>query len=230
MRYRFLLLGPLLLLAPLLLLTPGCGSGPESAQQDAPAVAQHASDPNLQTAVFAGGCFWGVDAVFRHVRGVAEVESGYAGGSADTAHYKMVSTGTTGHAESVRVHFDPAQVSYRQLLEVFFMAAHDPTSRDRQGPDAGSQYRSEIFYTSAAQRAETESYIRALDATHAFHGPIVTQLAALPAFYPAEAYHQDFYARHRYMGYIVAYDVPKIKRLRERFPELYREERPDTAP
>lgn len=217
MRYTFLLLAPLLLLA------PGCGGKPETAQGGMMPAAQHEANTNLQTAVFAGGCFWGVDAVFRHVKGVVEVESGYAGGSADTAHYKMVSTGTTGHAESVRVRFDPAQVSYRQLLAVFFTAAHDPTSRDRQGPDAGPQYRSVVFYTSPEQRKSAEDYIRELSAAHVYAAPIATQVEPLPEFYPAEAYHQDFYAQHRYMGYIVAYDVPKIKRLREQFPALYRE-------
>lgn len=217
MRYTFLLLAPLLLLA------QGCGGKPETVQdRTVPAIHRNAN-ANLQTAVFAGGCFWGVDAVFRHVKGVAEVESGYAGGSADTAHYKMVSTGTTGHAESVRVRFDPAQVSYRQLLAVFFTAAHDPTSRDRQGPDTGPQYRSVVFYTSPEQRKSAEDYIRESSAAHAYAAPIATQVVPLPEFYPAEAYHQDFYAQHRYMGYIVAYDVPKIRRLREQFPALYRE-------
>ncbi len=207
----------------LLLLAPGCGGRPEAAPASGMPAAQSGAPQTQQTAVFAGGCFWGVDAVFRHVKGVTGVESGYAGGRAETAHYEIVSKGHTGHAESVRVRFDPAQISYRQLLEVFFKAAHDPTSRDRQGPDEGSQYRSAIFYTSDEQRAVAEDYIRQLTAAHAFPSPIVTQVVPLPEFYPAEAYHQDFYARHRYMGYIVAYDVPKIKRLREEFPALYRE-------
>jgi peptide-methionine (S)-S-oxide reductase len=164
-----------------------------------------------------------VDAVFRHIKGVTEVESGYAGGRADTAHYKMVSTGNTGHAESVLVRFNPREVSYRQLLEVFFKVAHDPTTRNRQGPDAGPQYRSVIFYTSEQQRMAVQDYIRELSADRGFASPIVTEVTPLPAFYPAEAYHQNFYARHRYMGYIVANDVPKIRRLQQLFPGLYRE-------
>ncbi len=176
-----------------------------------------------QTAVFAGGCFWGVDAVFRHVKGVTQVESGYAGGSADTATYKQVSNGDTGHAESVRVRYDPAQVSYQQLLQVFFRVAHDPTQLNRQGPDEGGQYRSAIFYTSAEQQKAAQDTIRQLTAGHAFASPIVTQVVPLPAFYPAEEYHQNFYALHRYMGYIVANDTPKLKRLHEQFPQWYRE-------
>lgn len=217
MRYKFLLMIPILLLA------QGCSGAPEAATPAPVPVDISRPGETRQTAVFAGGCFWGVDAVFRHVKGVTEVQSGYAGGRADTAHYKMVSTGTTGHAESVLVRFDPAQVSYRQLLEVFFKAAHDPTSRNRQGPDEGSQYRSAIFYTSAEQREAAQAYMRQLTASNAYAAPVVTELAPLPAFYAAEPYHQDFYARHRYMGYIVANDVPKIKRLRELFPGLYRE-------
>jgi peptide-methionine (S)-S-oxide reductase len=214
--------GRLFFVIPLTLLALGCNSKPEAAADGTPAAAQIINNDRQQTAVFAGGCFWGVDAVFRHVKGVAQVESGYAGGSADTAHYKMVSSGTTGHAESVLVRYDPAQISYRQLLEVFFRVVHDPTTRDRQGPDAGPQYRAVIFYTSNAERTQADNYIRRLTAEHAYSGPIVTEVTALPAFYPAEAYHQDFYARHRYMGYIQAYDVPKIRRLQEQFPALYR--------
>ena len=174
-----------------------------------------------QTAVFAGGCFWGVDAVFKHVKGVSKVVSGYAGGSADTATYKQVSNGGTGHAEAVRVRFNPQQVSYQQLLQVFFRAAHDPTQRNRQGPDEGSQYRSAIFYMNTEQLKIAQDTIRQLDAAHAFSGPIVTQVVALPEFYPAEEYHQNFYALHRYMGYIIANDVPKLKRLHKQFPALY---------
>lgn len=190
-----------------------------------PEVADVAQDTNPahQTAVFAGGCFWGMDAVFRHVKGVTSVESGYAGGSAETAHYKQVSLGNTGHAESVRVRFDPQVVSYRQLLEVYFRVAHDPTQHNRQGPDTGGQYRSAIFYTSETQRQQAQTLIRQLTEAHVFSAPIVTQLTPLQAFYPAEAYHQNFYARHRYMGYIMVYDVPKIKHLRGQFPALYRE-------
>ncbi len=212
----------LILVLPVLLLQ-ACGGKTEATAPDALAQAMQGASQVQQTAVFAGGCFWGVDAVFRHVRGVTQVESGYAGGSASTAHYDLVSKGGTGHAESVRVRFDPAQVSYRQLLEVFFKVAHDPTTRNRQGPDEGSQYRSVIFYTSAEQQKAAQDYVRQLTAEHAYPAPIVTQIVALPEFYPAEEHHQNFYALHQYMGYIIAYDVPKLKRLREQFPNLYRE-------
>lgn len=175
-----------------------------------------------QTAVFAGGCFWGVDAVFKHVKGVSNVVSGYAGGSESTAHYEMVSEGNTGHAESVRVRFDPSQVSYKQLLQVFFSVAHDPTQLDRQGPDIGSQYRSVIFYANAEQQKIAQSYILQLTAAHAYPSPIVTQLVPLQQFYPAEEYHQNYLALHPYQPYIVFNDMPKLRQLREQFPALYR--------
>jgi peptide-methionine (S)-S-oxide reductase len=143
----------------------------------------------IQTAVFAGGCFWGVDAVFRHVKGVARVESGYAGGTAGTAQYGKVSNGTTGHAEAVRVNFNPAQVSYQQLLQVFFKVAHDPTQLNRQGPDVGSQYRSAIFYTNSEQQRMTQNHIQQLANSRAFPRPVVTQVVPLQEFYPAESYH-----------------------------------------
>jgi peptide-methionine (S)-S-oxide reductase len=177
--------------------------------------------PIEQTAVFAGGCFWGVDAVFKHVKGVSEVVSGYSGGSADTAHYELVSNGDTGHAESVRVRFDPAKVSYRQLLQVFFSVAHDPTELNRQGPDEGSQYRSAIFYTGAEQQQIAQDYIRQLTAGHAFSKPIVTQVVPLKQFYPAEQHHQNYLALHPYQPYIVFNDMPKLEHLREKFPALY---------
>jgi peptide-methionine (S)-S-oxide reductase len=178
--------------------------------------------PTRQTAVFAGGCFWGVDAVFKHVKGVTDVVSGYSGGAADTAHYEMVSRGNTGHAESVRVRFDPAQVSYRQLLEVFFSVAHDPTQLNRQGPDTGSQYRSAIFYTSGEQQQAAQQYIRQLTAAKTFSDPIVTQVVPLQAFYPAEEHHQNYLALHPLQPYIVFNDMPKLSHLREQFPALYR--------
>jgi peptide-methionine (S)-S-oxide reductase len=174
-----------------------------------------------QMAVFAGGCFWGVDAVFKHVKGVSEVVSGYAGGAAATAHYQMVSEGTTGHAESVRVRFNPAQVSYQQLLQVFFSVAHDPTELNRQGPDAGSQYRSAIFYTSAEQQQIAQSYIQQLTAARTFSAPIITQVVPLQHFYPAEDYHQNFLALHPNKPYIVINDLPKLEQLRKQFPDLY---------
>jgi peptide-methionine (S)-S-oxide reductase len=177
--------------------------------------------PNGETAVFAGGCFWGVDAVFKHVKGVTDVVSGYAGGEAATAHYEMVSEGDTGHAESVRVHFNPAQVSYQTLLDVFFSVAHDPTQLNRQGPDSGSQYRSAIFYTSDEQKMTAQNAIKKLDASHAFSGPIVTQVVPLKQFYPAEQHHQNYLALHPYQPYIVFNDMPKLDHLRRQFPNLY---------
>lgn len=177
--------------------------------------------PTEQTAVFAGGCFWGVDAVFKHVKGVSEVVSGYAGGSAATAHYDQVSNGNTGHAESVRVRFNPAQISYQQLLQVFFSVAHDPTQLNRQGPDTGSQYRSVIFYTSVWQQQIAQSTIRQLTAAHTFSAPIVTQVVPLVQFFPAEEHHQNYLALHPYQPYIIFNDMPKLEQLRKLFPALY---------
>jgi peptide-methionine (S)-S-oxide reductase len=174
------------------------------------------------TAVFAGGCFWGVDAVFRHVRGVRKVVSGYAGGNKTTAHYEIVSTGATGHAESVQVTFDPAQVSYGELLRIFFSVAHDPTQLNRQGPDHGTQYRSAIFYANDDQKRVAEDYIRQLSQAKAFTAPIVTQVTPLAAFYPAEDYHQDYLARHPTQPYIVYNDLPKLAALKTEFPDRYR--------
>jgi peptide-methionine (S)-S-oxide reductase len=177
--------------------------------------------PVDETAVFAGGCFWGVDAVFKHVKGVSDAVSGYSGGNAATAHYEQVSEGNTGHAESVRVRFDPAKVSYQQLLQVFFSVAHDPTQLDRQGPDSGSQYRSAIFYTSTEQQKIAQSYIRQLTAARTFSTPIVTQVVPLQQFYPAEEHHQNYLALHPYQPYIVFNDMPKLEQLRKKFPALY---------
>ena len=174
-----------------------------------------------QTAVFAGGCFWGVDAVFKHVKGVSEVVSGYAGGSAATAYYEQVSNGNTGHAESVRVRFNPAQVSYQQLLQVFFSVAHNPTQLNHQGPDSGTQYRSAIFYTSSEQQKIAQSTIQQLTAAHTFSAPIVTQVVPLQQFYPAEEHHQNYLALHPYQPYIVFNDQPKVEQLRKQFSALY---------
>ncbi len=174
-----------------------------------------------QTAVFAGGCFWGVDAVYKHVKGVTEVVSGYSGGEASTAHYEIVSEGTTGHAESVQVRFDPAKVSYLQLLKVFFSVAHNPTQLNFQGPDSGTQYRSAIFYTSAEQQQQAQSYIQQLTATKTFSSPIVTQVVPLKQFYAAEDHHQNYLALHPYQPYIVVHDKPKLEQLRKQFPALY---------
>lgn len=175
-----------------------------------------------ETAVFAGGCFWGVDAVFKHVKGVSNVVSGYAGGNAATAHYDQVSNGDTGHAESVQITFDPTQVSYQQLLQVFFSVAHDPTQLNRQGPDTGTQYRSAIFYTSAEQQKTAQNYIRQLTAAHHFSSPIVTQVVPLKQFFAAEDYHQNYLALHPYQPYIVFNDKPKVENLRKQFSTLYK--------
>ena len=174
-----------------------------------------------QVAVFSGGCFWGVDAVFKHVKGVVKVTSGYAGGSAATAHYEIVSTGLTGHAESVEVVYDPSQVSYEDLLKVFFTVAHDPTELNRQGPDEGKQYRSVIFYADQAQQKAAEAYIAKLTESHAYSEAIVTQVVPLTHFYLAEGYHQNYCALHRDNPYIVMNDLPKLKRLQEEYPSLY---------
>ena len=176
---------------------------------------------STQTAVFAGGCFWGVEAVFEHVRGVSQVVSGYSGGSADAAKYDRVSSGGTGHAESVRISYDPARISYGQLLKVFFSVAHDPTQLNRQGPDTGTQYRSAIFFANDEQKGVAEAYIAQIQAARAFPRPIVTQVTPLKAFYEAEAYHQDYLARHPDQPYIVINDLPKVANLQRQFPNLY---------
>lgn len=178
----------------------------------------------LDTAVFAGGCFWGVEAVFEHVRGVVEAVSGYSGGSAAPTTYEEVGSGATGHAESVRVAYDPALVGYGDLLRVFFGVAHDPTQKNRQGPDVGPQYRSAIFYANEAQHRAAADYIARLEGAHTFRRPIVTELAPLGAFHVAEAYHQDFAAHHPHHPYIVINDLPKLARLRAELPDLYREQ------
>jgi peptide-methionine (S)-S-oxide reductase len=181
-----------------------------------------AAAAQTQTAVFAGGCFWGVDAVFKHVKGVTKVVSGYSGGVAATAHYEMVGEGNTGHAESVQVTFDPAVVPYTTLLKVFFSIAHDPTELNRQGPDEGTQYRSAIFYANADQQKEAQAAIAELTHAKAYRQPIVTQVVPLKAFYAAEDYHQDYLALHPTQPYIVYNDLPKVANLKARYPELYR--------
>jgi peptide-methionine (S)-S-oxide reductase len=183
------------------------------------------SASDLQTAVFAGGCFWGVEAVFEHVKGVADVRSGYAGGEEKTAHYDTVSDGNTGHAESVKVTFDPTKVSYVQLLTVFFSVVHDPTQLNRQGPDTGTQYRSAIFYQDEAQKKLANEYIAAIDGSKVFPKPVVTQVMPLNGFYEAEAYHQDYLAHHPDDPYIVVNDIPKVEALRQKFPDLYVEKK-----
>jgi peptide-methionine (S)-S-oxide reductase len=178
--------------------------------------------PGEATAVFAGGCFWGVDAVFKHVKGVKNVVSGYSGGSAATAKYMLIGTGTTGHAEAVKVTYDPAQITYADLMKVFFAVAHDPTERNRQGPDVGPQYRSVIFYSDAQQKELAQRYIAQLDAAKVYAKPIATELAALDKFYPAEDYHQNYLALHPNEPYIVYNDLPKLAALKREFPAWYR--------
>lgn len=176
-----------------------------------------------QTIVFAGGCFWGVEAVFEHVKGVSSAVSGYAGGTSASPSYTAVSSGSTGHAESVRVVFDPAQVSLEQLLDVFFLVAHDPTQLNRQGPDVGTQYRSAVFVSGGTQQQAVQAYVAALTKRKVYARPVVTEVAPLRTFYPAEAYHQGYLARHPDQPYIVINDAPKLEHLRKQFPALYRE-------
>jgi peptide-methionine (S)-S-oxide reductase len=183
--------------------------------------APRATSAGRQTAVISGGCFWGIQAVFQHVKGVVSATSGYSGGSAKTADYEVVSTGETGHAESVQIVYDPAQITYGELLRVFFSVAHDPTQLNRQGPDQGTQYRSSIFYGNDEQKRIAEAYIAQLDAAKIFPRPIVTKVVPLEAFYPAEAYHQNYATLHSNQPYIVFNDAPKVERLRQQFPELY---------
>ena len=176
-----------------------------------------------QKAVLAGGCFWGIEAVFDHVKGVSKAESGYSGGSAGSAQYYSVASGATGHAEAVRITYDPSQITYGQLLKVFFAVAHDPTELNRQGPDVGTQYRSAIFYGNEEQKRIAESYIEQLDQAKVFEGKIVTQVVPLTAFYEAEAYHQNYLVNHPNQPYIVHHDMPKLANLRKSLPELYKE-------
>ena len=179
--------------------------------------------PGKETAVFAGGCFWGTQSVFERVKGVVDTTAGYAGGSAQTATYDQVSTETTGHAESVRVVFDPAQITYGQLLRIFFSVAHDPTQLNRQGPDVGTSYRSAIFYTSEEQRKLSQEYIAQLDAAKVFPKPIVTQVVPLKGFYDAESYHQDYALHNPDNPYILVCDRPKVQALKQQFPELFKD-------
>ncbi len=183
--------------------------------------AQLATNKGEQSAVVAGGCFWGIQAVFQHVKGVINATSGYSGGAANTAEYELVSTGDTGHAESVKITYDPSQITYGQLLRVFFSVAHNPTELNRQGPDSGTQYRSVIFYDSDDQKRIAEAYIAQLDKAKLFPRLIVTQVVPLKAFYPAEAYHQDYAANHPTNPYIVYNDAPKVAHLQQEFPQLY---------
>ena len=182
-----------------------------------------ASAKGEQIAVLAGGCFWGVDAVFKHVKGVSSVVSGYSGGGSATARYQVVSTGATGHAESVKITYDPSQISYSELLRIFFSVAHDPTQLNRQGPDVGSQYRSVIFYANDAQKETAQAYIAQLSKAAVFSGLIVTQVVPFEQFYAAEDYHQNYLANNPHQPYIVFNDLPKLKRLQQQFPALYKQ-------
>ena len=188
-----------------------------------PALDAHSAPPKTETAVFAGGCFWGIQAVFQHTKGVTSAVSGYSGGWTSKPSYEMVGSGTTGHAESVQVTFDPARISYATLLKIFFSVAHDPTQLNRQGPDVGTQYRSSLFYMSDEQKKTAQAYIEELNKAHVFPRPIVTEVAKYKAFYPAEAYHQDYAELHPDEPYIAINDAPKVVNLRKQFPELYKD-------
>jgi len=189
----------------------------------APAVDEaKSSAPKQEKAVIAGGCFWGIQAVFQHVNGVLSATSGYAGGSKGTAEYETVSTGMTNHAESVEIVYDPSKVTYGQLLQVFFSVAHDPTQKDAQGPDTGTQYRSVIFYGSDEQKKIADAYIAQLDQAKVYKHNIVTQVVPFKAFYPAEGYHQNYATRHPDNPYIARFDAPKVENLQQMFPQLYR--------
>jgi peptide-methionine (S)-S-oxide reductase len=187
-----------------------------------PAVDASLGAKGHETAVFAGGCFWGVQAVFEHLKGVSAATSGYSGGFVKAPSYESVSMGVTGHAESVKVTYDPSQITYGQLLMVFFSVAHDPTQWNRQGPDTGSQYRSEIFYANADQKRIAEAYVAQLNAAKVYSRPIVTKVEAFQAFYPAENYHQDYLKNNPDNPYIVYNDLPKLENLKKDFPSLYR--------
>jgi peptide-methionine (S)-S-oxide reductase len=188
----------------------------------APTVDAKSAD-GIQTAVLAGGCFWGVQGVFQHTAGVVSAVSGYAGGSKATADYNTVSTGTTGHAESVEVKYDPTQVSYGKILQIFFSVVHDPTQLNRQGPDTGTQYRSAIFVTNDDQKKVADAYIAQLNAAKVYKKPIVTKVGALDAFYPAEGYHQDYLTLHPNQPYIAYNDIPKVENLKKIFAENYKD-------
>jgi len=196
-------------------------SGAESAVPGPAINEKLAAAPSRETAVVAGGCFWGVQAVFQHVKGVISATSGYSGGSAKTAEYDVVSTGETGHAESVQIVYDPSQITYGELLRVFFSVAHDPTELNRQGPDEGTQYRSVIFYANDGQKRIADAYIAQLDAAKVYRNRIVTQVVPLEAFYPAEAYHQNYAALHPNNPYILFNDAPKVDNLKKEFPQFY---------
>jgi len=216
-----ILLLPLAGAAALWYAPPGSGEG--AVKLPAPAVDNPKAAGPLQTAVIAGGCFWGVQGVYQYTKGVRQVLSGYSGGDKSTAEYEKVGTGRTGHAESVQIVFDPREISYGEILQIYFSVAHDPTELNRQGPDVGTQYRSAIFYADASQKRIAEAYIAQLGKAKAFGRPIVTRVDPLKGFYPAEAYHQDFLILNPRYPYIVINDLPKIANLKRIFPERYRD-------
>jgi len=213
----------------LLPLLAGLWLGPVQAAEPATVVpaptvdVPSSSGDSLQTVILAGGCFWGVQGVFQHTKGVTQALSGYSGGAKDTAEYETVSTGRTGHAESVQVTFDPRQISYGKILQIYFSVVHDPTQLNRQGPDTGTQYRSAIFYTSADQKRVAEAYVDQLNKAGVFTRPIVTQVVPLSGFYAAEAYHQDYATLHPHQPYIAYNDLPKIENLKRLFADFYRD-------
>ena len=218
------LLHPHLLAASLAFTLSGCMQAQTGIGIPAPhADATLANNPGKETAIFAGGCFWGTQSVFERVKGVVATTAGYAGGSASTATYDQVTTETTGHAESVKVVYDPSKITYGRLLQVFFSVVHDPTQLNRQGPDVGTSYRSAIFYTNEEQRKVATAYIAQLDAAGVFHKPIVTQVTPLKGFYDAESYHQDYALHNPNNPYIQVCDRPKIEALRKQFPELFQD-------
>ncbi len=220
------------LVLPTCLLAAACQPSVNAAEAPAMLAAPKFNDAkaagSLQTAVFAGGCFWGVQGVFEHVNGVEKVFAGYDGGDREHAHYEMVGTGETGHAESVQIRYDPAQISYGELLQVFFSVAHNPTQLNRQGPDSGTQYRSAIFYGNARQKEIATAYVAQLEAAHVYSRPIATQINPDKGFYEAERYHQDYLVDNPHDFYIVYNDLPKVENLKRLFPSIYRE-RPVTV-
>jgi len=223
--YRFAVRGAIALavIAPLAALSRPSSREP-TVVPEAAVTSRLSAAPGLQTIVLAGGCFWGIEAVFEHIKGVTDAVSGYAGGTKGQADYETVSTGTTGHAESVKVTFDPTKVSLEKLLQVFFSVAHDPTQLNRQGPDVGPQYRSAIFFADEEQARVARAYIDQLTKAKVYSRPIVTQVVKLQGFYPAEEYHQNFAERNPTYPYIVYNDAPKVVNLKKQFPELYRQE------
>jgi peptide-methionine (S)-S-oxide reductase len=221
---RWLLQGTVaaLMLISLVCLSARFVSAAEQTAVIPPPTLDESASTGLQTVVLAGGCFWGVQGVYQHAKGVTQAVSGYAGGQKDTAHYEMVGTGRTGHAESVSVTFDPQQISYGKILQIYFSVVHNPTELNRQGPDFGTQYRSAIFYANDEQKRIAAAYIAQLQQAHVFSAPIVTKLEPLTGFYPAEDYHQDFLVLHPSYPYIVFNDLPKVDDLKQLFPDNYR--------